>query len=149
MQAETLEKIMQAFEDGDTREFELNDGDFHLYLSKNKHARPKETKEATVSEAPAMPAAMPTQAAAQSAQPTPHSIKAPLVGTVYLQPKPGAKPYVQVGDQVKVGQVVCVIEAMKMMTEVKSKINGTVKQIAVEDEQLVEVDQPLFEIEPA
>ena len=89
------------------------------------------------------------QPAAQSAQPTTHSIMAPLVGTVYLQPKPGAKPYVQVGDQVKVGQVVCVIEAMKMMTEVKSKINGTVKQIAVEDEQLVEVDQPLFEIEPA
>ncbi|MBM6753699.1 acetyl-CoA carboxylase biotin carboxyl carrier protein [Lactobacillus alvi] len=146
MQAETLEKIIQAFEDGDTREFELNDGDFHLYLSKNKHVRPKEAK---VSEAPTMPAAMPTQPAAQSAQPTTHSIMAPLVGTVYLQPKPGAKPYVQVGDQVKVGQVVCVIEAMKMMTEVKSKINGTVKQIAVEDEQLVEVDQPLFEIEPA
>ena len=146
MQAETLEKSMQAFEDGDPREFELHDGDFHLYLSKNKHVRPKETK---VSEAPTMPAAMPTQPAAQSAQPTTHSIMAPLVGTVYLQPKPGAKPYVQVGDQVKVGQVVCVIEAMKMMTEVKSKINGTVKQIAVEDEQLVEVDQPLFEIEPA
>lgn len=149
MKAETLEKIMQAFEDGDTREFELNDGDFHLYLSKNKNARPKETKEAPVSAVASVPTTTPTQLASKTAQPTTNSITAPLVGTVYLQPKPGAKPYIQVGDQVKVGQVVCVIEAMKMMTEIKSDVNGTVKQIAVEDEQLVEVDQPLFEVEPA
>ena len=106
MKVETLEKIMQAFEDGDTREFELNDGDFHLYLSKNKNARPKETKEAPVSAVASVPTTTPTQLASKTAQPTTNSITAPLVGTVYLQPKPGAQPYIQVGDQVKVGQVV-------------------------------------------
>ena len=69
------------------------------------------------------------------------------MGTVYLQPKPGAKPYLQVGQQVNAGDVVCVIEAMKMMTEVKSQVAGTVKAVLVEDEQLVEVDQPLFTVE--
>ena len=88
----------------------------------------------------------PTSAAPQAAE-VAQTIKAPLVGTVYLQPKPGAKPYLQVGQQVNAGDVVCVIEAMKMMTEVKSQVAGTVKAVLVEDEQLVEVDQPLFTVE--
>ncbi len=149
MKLAEIQKLMQAFEDSEAREFDLTDGDFHLYLSKNKH--PKASAPMPVRPAPVAPVDQPAPAKADQAAPSPapaaEQIKAPLVGTVYLQPKPGAKPYVAVGDQVKEGDVVCVIEAMKMMTEVKSKLTGTIKRVLVEDEQLVEVDQPLFEVE--
>lgn len=71
-------------------------------------------------------------------------MKAPLVGTVYLQPKPGAPAFVKVGDLVEEGDVVCVIEAMKMMTEIKYDHAGIVKRINVKDGELVEVEQPLI-----
>ena len=145
MELTAVQKLMEQFEDSTARELELTDGDFHLRLSKNRTAKASPAPvEATPSPAPAAPA--PTSAAPQAAK-VAQTIKAPLVGTVYLQPKPGAKPYLQVGQQVNAGDVVCVIEAMKMMTEVKSQIAGTVKAVLVEDEQLVEVDQPLFTVE--
>lgn len=145
MELTAVQKLMEQFEDSTARELELTDGDFHLRLSKNRAAKASPAPvEATPSSAPAAPA--PTSAALQAAE-VAQTIKAPLVGTVYLQPKPGAKPYLQVGQQVNAGDVVCVIEAMKMMTEVKSQVAGTVKAVLVEDEQLVEVDQPLFTVE--
>ena len=145
MELTAVQKLMEQFEDSTARELELTDGDFHLRLSKNRAARVSPAPvEATPSPASAAPA--PAPAALQAAAET-QTIKAPLVGTVYLQPKPGAKPYLQVGQQVNAGDVVCVIEAMKMMTEVKSQVAGTVKAVLVEDEQLVEVDQPLFTVE--
>ena len=145
MELTAVQKLMEQFEDSTARELELTDGDFHLRLSKNRTAKASPAPvEATPSPAPAAPA--PTSAALQAAE-VAQTIKAPLVGTVYLQPKPDAKPYLQVGQQVNAGDVVCVIEAMKMMTEVKSQVAGTVKAVLVEDEQLVEVDQPLFTVE--
>ncbi|MGZ9851387.1 acetyl-CoA carboxylase biotin carboxyl carrier protein [Limosilactobacillus ingluviei] len=145
MELTAVQKLMEQFEDSTARELELTDGDFHLRLSKNRAAKASPAPvEATPSPAPAAPA--PTSAALQAAE-VAQTIKAPLVGTVYLQPKPGTKPYLQVGQQVNAGDVVCVIEAMKMMTEVKSQVAGTVKAVLVEDEQLVEVDQPLFTVE--
>ncbi|WP_302176258.1 acetyl-CoA carboxylase biotin carboxyl carrier protein [Limosilactobacillus ingluviei] len=145
MELTAVQKLMEQFEDSTARELELTDGDFHLRLSKNRTAKASPAPvEATPSPAPAAPA--PTSAAPQAAE-VAQTIKAPLVGTVYLQPKPDAKPYLQVGQQVNAGDVVCVIEAMKMMTEVKSQVTGTVKAVLVEDEQLVEVDQPLFTVE--
>ena len=145
MELSAVQKLMEQFEDSTARELELTDGDFHLRLSKNRAAKASPAPvEAMPSPAPAAPA--PTSAAPQAAE-VAQTIKAPLVGTVYLQPKPGAKPYLQVGQQVNAGDVVCVIEAMKMMTEVKSQVAGTVKAVLVEDEQLVEVDQPLFTVE--
>ena len=145
MELTAVQKLMEQFEDSTARELELTDGDFHLRLSKNRTAKASPAPvEATPSPAPT--AGAPTSAAPQAAE-VAQTIKAPLVGTVYLQPKPGAKPYLQVGQQVNAGDVVCVIEAMKMMTEVKSQVAGTVKAVLVEDEQLVEVDQPLFTVE--
>ena len=145
MELTAVQKLMEQFEDSTARELELTDGDFHLRLSKNRAAKASPAPvEATPSPASVAPA--PTSAAPQAAE-VAQTIKAPLVGTVYLQPKPGAKPYLQVGQQVNAGDVVCVIEAMKMMTEVKSQVAGTVKAVLVEDEQLVEVDQPLFTVE--
>lgn len=75
-------------------------------------------------------------------------IKAPLVGIVYLQANPNKPPYKKIGDHVEKGEVVCVIEAMKMMTEVKSDISGTISEINVANEEVVEYDQPLFTVTP-
>ncbi|MDF7682899.1 acetyl-CoA carboxylase biotin carboxyl carrier protein subunit [Lactobacillus sp. ESL0679] len=75
-------------------------------------------------------------------------IKAPLVGIVYLQANPDKPQYKKVGDHVAKGDVVCVIEAMKMMTEVKSDVSGTISEILVTNEEVVEYDQPLFTVQP-
>lgn len=75
-------------------------------------------------------------------------INSPMVGTFYRAPSPGAKPYVEIGDTIKSGDVVCIIEAMKLMNEIKAEISGRVKEILVENGQPVEFDQPLFVLEP-
>ena len=77
------------------------------------------------------------------------TVKAPIVGTFYAAPAPDADPFVQVGDTVNVGDVLCIIEAMKLMNEIESEVTGTVKQILAENAEPVEYDQPLFVIDPA
>ncbi len=75
-------------------------------------------------------------------------IKSPMVGTFYKSPEPGAKAYVSVGDRVTKGQIVCIIEAMKIMNEIESEYSGVVREILVEDSQPVEYAQVLFKIDP-
>jgi len=75
-------------------------------------------------------------------------IKAPMVGTFYRAPHPGAPPYVEIGDMVTPGKVVCIIEAMKVMNEIEAEISGKVADILVKDEEPVEHGQELFLIEP-
>ncbi len=77
-----------------------------------------------------------------------HEIKSPIVGTFYRAPSPDAEPYVKVGDIVQAGQVLCIVEAMKLMNEIESDINGKIVQILVENAQPVEYGQTLFLIEP-
>ena len=76
-----------------------------------------------------------------------HHLKSPMVGTVYLSPIPGTKPFVEVGQQVSVGDTVCLIEAMKMFNKIEADKNGIISARLVENEQPVEFDQPLFIIE--
>ena len=127
MELKDVQHLMKTFEASDTRELKIDDGSFHLYLSKNQQANAKTDLSPQPSHAePVRPVA-----AASTQQ-----IKAPLVGTVYLQ----------VGSQVHKGDVVCIIEAMKMMTEVKSDQDGIISAVKVKNGELVEVDQPLFEV---
>ena len=77
-----------------------------------------------------------------------HVIKSPLVGTFYRSPAPGAPPFVEVGDIVSPGQVLCIIEALKVMNEIESEVDGVVVRILVENGQPVEYGEPLFLIEP-
>ena len=134
-----INKIIDKFNQSSVSEF-------HLHLSKNESSL----------ETPAQAVQQPVQAnepatkvetASKNPVSSSNQIVAPMVGTVYLQSEPGAKPYVEPGKMVHAGDVVCVIEAMKMLTEVKSNVTGQVKNILVENEDLVEYDQPLFEIE--
>ncbi|HEY4305708.1 MAG TPA: acetyl-CoA carboxylase biotin carboxyl carrier protein [Gemmatimonadaceae bacterium] len=75
-------------------------------------------------------------------------VKSPMVGTYYKSPEPGAKAYVSVGDRVAKGQIVCIIEAMKIMNEIESEYAGIVREVLVEDSQPVEYGQVLFKIDP-
>lgn len=76
-------------------------------------------------------------------------IKSPMVGTFYRAPSPGAKPYVEKGDRIAQGDVVCIIEAMKLMNEIKSEVSGEIVDILVENGEPVEFNQPLFLVRPA
>src|SRR3712207_4149367 len=134
-----IQTLMANFENSQTREMKLDDGDFHLYLNKNEATRVAPTPAASAP-APETPTSTPSSAGQVK------QVTSPLVGTVYLQPKPDAAPYVAVGSHITAGDVVCIIEAMKMMTEVKSDVTGTVTAINASDGELVEVEQPLVTI---
>ena len=84
----------------------------------------------------------------EPAKPPALEIKSPMVGTFYKAPEPGAKAYVSVGDRVSKGQIVCIIEAMKIMNEIESEYTGVVREISVQDAQPVEYGQVLFRIDP-
>jgi acetyl-CoA carboxylase biotin carboxyl carrier protein len=90
------------------------------------------------------------QPGAEAVESTAHllTIEAPMVGTFYRAPKPDAPPFVAEGDMVKEGQVVCIVEAMKLMNEIESKVAGRIAKIVVENGQPVEFGQPLFVVDP-
>lgn len=97
------------------------------------------------------PGAMPVQTVEPVAAPVPvvvgHTVKSPMVGTFYRSSSPGAKAFVEVGDSIKAGETVCIIEAMKILNEIEADKSGTVTQILCENGQAVEYGQPLFVIE--
>lgn len=102
-------------------------------------AAPATVVAAAASAAPTAPAEPPAE--------TGHVVKSPMVGTFYRASSPGAKAFAEVGDQVKEGQVICIIEAMKIMNEIEADKAGTITKILVENGQAVEFGQPLFVIE--
>jgi acetyl-CoA carboxylase biotin carboxyl carrier protein len=98
--------------------------------------------------AAAAPAASAVSVAPAASEANLLTIEAPMVGTLYRAPSPDAQPFVRDGDRVKKGQVVCIIEAMKLMNEIESKVAGRVVKVLVENAQAVEYGQPLFLLEP-
>jgi len=99
---------------------------------------------APVVEAAAAPAAAPVSS---ETEPTGHAVKSPMVGTFYRAASPGAKPFVEIGSQVKEGQTICIIEAMKILNEIEADKSGTVTQVLCENGQAVEYGQPMLIIE--
>lgn len=99
--------------------------------------------------ATAAPSAVAASEPAAPAKPSGHTVKSPMVGTFYRTPSPGAKAFVEVGQTVKAGQVLCIIEAMKMLNQIESDKSGVISAILAENEKPVEFDQPLFVIDPA
>jgi len=104
--------------------------------------------------APPPPAASPVQQAIEATPvvtPAPvvasHTVKSPMVGTFYRSSSPGAKPFVDIGDSIKAGDTICIVEAMKILNEIEADKSGTVTQILVENGQAVEYGQPLYVIE--
>jgi acetyl-CoA carboxylase biotin carboxyl carrier protein len=114
---------------------------------RREHAGPAAAPIAAApAQAEAVASAMPAAPAANQAHLL--TIEAPMVGTFYRAPSPDAQPFVREGDRVKKGQVVCIVEAMKLMNEIESKVAGRVMKVLVENAQPVEYGQPLFLVEP-
>jgi acetyl-CoA carboxylase biotin carboxyl carrier protein len=100
-------------------------------------------------QAPPAASAQPVEAAAVvsvAAEPSGHVVKSPMVGTFYRASSPGAKPFVEIGDTIKEGETICIVEAMKILNEIEADKSGTVTQILVENGQAVEYGQPLYVI---
>jgi acetyl-CoA carboxylase biotin carboxyl carrier protein len=93
------------------------------------------------------PAPVPAAPVPVAAAPAGHMVKSPMVGTFYRSASPGAKPFVEIGAQVKEGETICIIEAMKILNEIESDKTGTITQILCENGQAVEYGQPLFVVE--
>jgi acetyl-CoA carboxylase biotin carboxyl carrier protein len=150
-----IQSLIRSVQDSDVSELVLESGDFKLTLRKPvvavqaiparaaEPAAPQAAPVAAQAPAPA-PVAVP---AAPSAKPA-LTINAPMVGTFYRSPSPDAAPFCDVGDVVKPGQPVCIIEAMKLMNELESEVSGRVVRVLVENGEPVEYGQPLIELEP-
>ena len=147
---ETIEKLADIVAAKELGEITIADGEKYITVKGKKCPPPMPLAGAPVAASPAVSAAAPAAPAetpAVSQKPAGKSIKAPLVGTFYAAPSPDQPPFVQVGDTVKKGQVLGIVEAMKLMNEIESEYDGTVKAILVKNGDLVEFDQPMFVIE--
>ena len=122
-------------------EIEVEDGDRKIKVSRGM-ALPFQPGTATAPVAGPAPAA-PAAAAEPAAPDTANAVRSPMVGTAYLHPEPGAEAFIKVGDKVKAGDTLVIVEAMKVMNPITAPAAGTVKQILIENAQPVEYDQPL------
>ncbi len=158
MKVEQVLQLIQAVSDSELTEFKYEEDGVKLSLKKTEGKivqvqAPAVIPAASVAPAPAAaaPAAAPAAAEvsapeAADALPAGNVVKSPLVGTFYAAPAEDAEPFVKVGDSVKEGQVLAIVEAMKLMNEIESDFTGTVAEILVENGQAVEYGQPLFVI---
>lgn len=146
---ETIEKLADIVAAKELGEITIADGEKYITVKGKKYLPPMPMLPAgaSVAASPAVSAAAPAAPAetpAVSQKPAGKSIKAPLVGTFYAAPSPDQPPFVQVGDTVKKGDVVLIIESMKLMNEVTSDVDGVVQEILVKNGDAVEYDQPLM-----
>jgi len=148
---EAIDRLAPAFEEAGLDELELEIGDLRVRLARPR-AAPAPQATAPPAEAPAAPAASApaTDGLTPFGEPRPgmRFVSAPLTGVWYGAPSPGARPYVNEGDEITAGQVVGLIEAMKLFNEIKSDVSGTVARVLVEAGTLVKRKQPLLEIDP-
>ena len=150
-----IKELFLLFNDSDVREFDLKQADVSLYLSKNEQNRvvlnssPIQQESVGVTELPSSQSTTPSVQASESTNKVVEdvvTIQSPLVGVAYLKPSPYKAPFKQVGDKVKKGEVVCIIEAMKVMNEITSDIDGEIVEINVSNEEMVEYNQVLFTV---
>ena len=154
MDIRKIKKLIELLEESNIGELEIKEGEESVRIARNSGTiqyvnapmqgyAPAPTQQAA---APA-PAVAPVAAApVAAAAPTGHSIKSPMVGTYYGAPAPGSPNFIEVGKTVKVGDVICIIEAMKMMNQIQADKAGVIEAILVQDGNPVEFDQPLVTI---
>lgn len=143
MDLEKIEGLVKIIENSSLTEFSLKEGDLKITMSKLDHPPVV---------AAGVPVTAPAPAAAEAAQAEEETedetlfITSPIVGTFYSAPAPDAPAFVKVGDQVKNGQTVCILEAMKLMNEIQSDFDCEIEAVLVSNEQKVEYGQPLFRV---
>src|SRR5690554_3677234 len=155
MKAKEIQELIDFISNSGLAEVKIKTDEFKLSIKKNSDT-PAVTYFKEADQVPATTPAAPT-AASEPAQAAPAAedaskyvtIKSPMIGTFYRTPNPDAEAFVNVGDNVSVGQTVCIIEAMKLFNEIESEISGKVVKVLVENSSPVEYDQPLFLIDPA
>ena len=150
MDIRKVKKLIELLEQSNINELEINEGDESVRISRGGTAV---TYAAAPAPAPvaAAPAPVATAAAAETAAPESekikgHAVKSPMVGTFYASPAPGSPAFVSVGQTVAAGDVICIIEAMKMMNQIEADKAGTIDAILIEDGEAVEFDQPIVTI---
>ena len=145
MDLRKLKKLIDLVQESGIAELEITEGEEKVKIVKGGGVS---VSQAPLAAAAPAPAAEPRTAAAPAAEPAAgqegHVLKAPMVGTFYRSASPDAKPFIEVGQTVKEGQTICIIEAMKLMNEIEADASGVVKAILVENGQPVEYGQPLF-----
>ena len=150
MDLRKLKTLIDLVSESGVAELEITEGEDRVRIVNRSNAAPAPVHQPVVV-APQMPqpvpAAEPAKAPAQPAVPAGTPLNSPMVGTFYRAPSPGAEPFVKVGDTVKKGQVVCIIEAMKLLNEVEADAVGVVREVCVENGQPVEFGQALFILE--
>jgi acetyl-CoA carboxylase biotin carboxyl carrier protein len=166
MEYKQIQELIKAINKSNISELSIEEGDFKITI---KQAQMSETQFVavqapmpTMMQAPqqqsiAAPqqAAAPQASAPQASQPAAGSndnyitVKSPMIGTFYRSPSPDKPSFVNVGDEIKPGQVLCIIEAMKLFNEIESEVSGRIVKVLADDASPVEYDQPLFLVEPA
>jgi len=151
MDIRKVKKLIELLEESNIDEIEIKEGEESVRISRNgaSLAAPQYAAAPIAAPAPA-PVAAPVAAAAVEAPVAEahsgHVVKSPMVGTFYASPSPGSPMFVEVGKHVKVGDTICIVEAMKMMNQIEADKAGVIEAILVEDGQPVEFDQPLVTI---
>lgn len=135
MDTEKIKSIMQMFEESQISKMDLTDGDLHITLEKDVEVKQVVT-----------PVAGQSVQEEKTEEKTGTPIKSPIVGTYYQSSGAGKEPYVKVGDTIQEGDTICIIEAMKVMNEIKATVSGKVLSIEVQDGETVEYDQTLMMI---
>jgi acetyl-CoA carboxylase biotin carboxyl carrier protein len=160
MNQKELKELIEFLIEKDIAEFELERGDVKVRVVRaGTNAAHTETRFVPVAPVAAVPAVSAAQPAASTPAPGPpakphveeaglHEVKSPIVGTFYEAPSPGSLPFVKVGDTVQSGQVLCIIEAMKLMNEIESDVAGEIVKRLVNNGQPVEYGQVLFLVRP-
>lgn len=149
MDLRKIKKLIELVEESGIAELEIQEGEEAVRISRASSI-PAPAHIQVPTAAPA-PVAAPVAAAAEPAVAEPtiqgHAVRSPMVGTFYSAPAPGANDFVQVGQQVNVGDVLCIVEAMKMMNQIEADKAGVIKEVLLTNGEPVEFDEPLFIIE--
>jgi acetyl-CoA carboxylase biotin carboxyl carrier protein len=150
MDIRKVKKLIELLEQSNINELEINEGDESVRISRGGTAvtyaaAPAPTPVAAAPAPVAAPAAA-EAAAPATEEPEGHTVKSPMVGTFYASPAPGSPAFVSVGQTVAAGDVICIIEAMKMMNQIEADKAGTIGAILIEDGEAVEFDQPIVTI---
>jgi acetyl-CoA carboxylase biotin carboxyl carrier protein len=155
MDLNLIKKLIKILENSQLTDLEIEEGGTRIKLAKNfPSVQASPNIVSYVQQQPAIaqqePVKVETKAKDSSEDDLSklHTIKSPIVGTFYRAPAPDADPYVQIGDTVSIGTVLCIVEAMKLMNEIESDVNGKIVKILVENGKPVEYNQPLFLIQP-
>ncbi len=149
MDIRKIKKLLELLEESSIAEIEIHEGEESVRITRVSASTQTVVQAPPSAPAPSpAPSAQPEESAAPEEEKfTGHAVRSPMVGTFYRAPAPGAKPFVEVGQRVNVGDTLCIIEAMKILNQIEADKSGVIQKILAENGQPVEYNQPLFVIE--